>query len=340
MESFKLSTDEKLELMAAHTKERNRKLADRIKAILLLDKGYSPIQVAKILLLDESSIYHYKSLYQEGLDKLVQFKYKGRMPKLSPEQEELLISHLDDHFYSNTKGINQFIENHFGISFTKDGLISLLHRLGYVYKQSKLVPPDPDPEKQKEFLKKYEQIKENLQENEKYYFMDAVHPTHSPIASRGWVKKGKEKEIKSNTGRQRININGIYSPIDHEVIVREDAKIDSQSTIELFKQIEELHPSLSKIFIFSDNAKYYYSQAIKTYLKDSRIELIPLPAYSPNLNLIERLWRLLKKEVLYSKYYEKFSGFKNAIFNFFENINEKKEELDTLMTEKFQLFGT
>ncbi|HEO65834.1 MAG TPA: IS630 family transposase, partial [Spirochaetes bacterium] len=64
---------------------------------------------------------------------------------------------------------------------------------------------------------------------------------------------------------------------------------------ELFKTIEETHPELTKIYIVSDNARYYYSRVVREYLRHSRIELMPLPSYSPNLNLIEPLWKFFKK---------------------------------------------
>ena len=150
------------------------------------------------------------------------------------------------------------------------------------------------------------------------------------------IEKGKEKEILTNTGRKRMNINGVYSPIDHEIIYREDDSINGQSTVKLYKQIEGLHPELSCIFIIRDNAKYYSSEVVKEYLKNSRIVEIKLPTYSPNLNLIERLWKFLKKKTLYNKYYSSYIEFKNAIYNFFEKtVVEDREELISLMTEKF-----
>ena len=65
-----------------------------------------------------------------------------------------------------------------------------------------------------------------------------------------------------------------------------------------------------------------------------------MPSYSPNLNLIERLWKLFKKKVLYNKYYERIDDFRNAVFNFFNNsINSMQEELKNLMVENFHIFG-
>jgi transposase len=87
-----------------------------------------------------------------------------------------------------------------------------------------------------------------------------------------------------------------------------------------------------------DNAKYYRSQIVKEFLeKNQRIQFVFLPPYSPNLNIIERLWRFFKKKTTYNKYYEKFAVFKEICLNFFENISDYKSELESLMTENFQL---
>ena len=84
------------------------------------------------------------------------------------------------------------------------------------------------------------------------------------------------------------------------------------------------------------NARYYRSVLVSQYIKKHpRINLIFLPPYSPNLNLIERLWRFYKKEILYDAYHQTFSDFKNATINFFENIKNYQNELLTLLRDKF-----
>jgi len=78
------------------------------------------------------------------------------------------------------------------------------------------------------------------------------------------------------------------------------------------KELETLNLEAKYIYIYSDNARYYRSKLIQEYLKASKITLMHVPPYSPNLNLIERYWKFFKKKVLYGKYYEKFSHFKQA----------------------------
>ena len=120
-----------------------------------------------------------------------------------------------------------------------------------------------------------------------------------------------------------------------EVIIHEDVSVNAQSTIQLFDKLQKHQPT-GKINVIADNAKYYRSILVSEYLKKNvRIRLIFLPPYSPNLNLIERLWKFYKKEILYDRYYENFLAFKNKTISFFENIETRKEELITLLKDNF-----
>ncbi len=122
-------------------------------------------------------------------------------------------------------------------------------------------------------------------------------------------------------------------------VYREDETINSDSTIGLLTQLEQRNPEARKIYVIIDNARYNHSKKVKEYVKTSRICPIFLPSYAPNLNLIERLWKFFHKKVLYDKYYSTFDRFKQACINFFENIPQYKDELNSLLTENFQIIG-
>ena len=128
-------------------------------------------------------------------------------------------------------------------------MVITLHRLGFSYKKTKSIPAKANKEKQKAFVRAYEELIANLKPDEKVYSMDAVHPTHNSISAFGWIKTGTEKKIKANTGRQILNINGVYSPMDNEIIISDDKTISSESTIKLFKTIESFHQELSVIYV-------------------------------------------------------------------------------------------
>ena len=339
-----LNTDQIHELKEAHRKAKKGKdikIADKIKAILLLNNGYSYEEIAKILLLDDTSIRRYYKIYRKkNLKGLLENNYEGKSSYLSSYQQIELTNHLTKNIYSDAKSIVEYVKMTFNITYSPNSIVPLLHRLGFVYKKTKRVPGKADPLAQEKFINEiYKEIKNNKGENDRIYFVDGVHPQHNSMPANCWIKKGTTKEIPSNTGRKRININGAIDIKDFNFIHREDERINSESTIALFQQIEEANPLAEQIFVIVDNARYYRSQAVKDYIKNSKIQTIFLPPYSPNLNLIERLWKLLHKVIHYNKYYETFLEFKNACFHFLNNLHEYESELKTRLTENFEITG-
>jgi transposase len=171
------------------------------------------------------------------------------------------------------------------------------------------------------------------------YYGDGTHPQHNSMPSYGWLPKGEDTPLKSNTGRKRVNISGVLDADTQEVIIREETRLNADSTIEFFKLIERRNPQSKKIYIILDNAGYYKGDKIREYLKNSKIQILFLPPYAPNLNLIERLWKFFKKKVLYNRYYEKFEDFRNACLQFFtkRSLRRFRHELNSLLTENFQI---
>ena len=93
------------------------------------------------------------------------------------------------------------------------------------------------------------------------------------------------------------------------------------------------------LYVICDNARYYRSKAVQEYLETSRVKLVFLPPYAPNLNLIERFWKFLKKKVLYNRYYETFDEFREACETFFKIRTNTQRELRSLLTANFELIG-
>src|ERR1035437_710750 len=337
MKTF-LTEGQLTELKKAHRQSKDKRKADRIKAILLLHQGYSYEQIASILLMDDSTLRNYYLEYVEGgIERLLNDNYSGGIGRMSCQQIELLDKHLLSNTYNYSKEIAAYIEKEFGVLYTTDGVKAILYRLGYVYKKTKHVPGKANQALQEQFINEYEALKKSKQPEDKIYFVDGCHPLHNSIASYGWIKKGTEKELKTNTGRERLNINGAYNAEDHQAIVRKDERINSQSTIMLIQQIMILqHTGI--IYLISDNAKYYKSKMVQEFLaKNLRVKMKFFPPYSPNLNLIERLWLFFKKKRLRNMYYEKYSEFERVCMSFFEDIQIFRKELEILMVDNFQI---
>jgi len=126
---------------------------------------------------------------------------------------------------------------------------------------------------------------------------------------------------------------------DHSVVVQEVETINADAMISLLTALEEKHPDAKTIYVISDNAKYNHANKVKAYAGGSRIQIHFLPPCAPNLNMIERVWKFFHKKITYNPYYATYSQFKTTSLDFFENILQCKEELDTLLTENFHIIG-
>jgi transposase len=164
------------------------------------------------------------------------------------------------------------------------------------------------------------------------------HKLKISIASAKY-RHSEETKLKSNTGRQRANISGALDAETHEAHVQEHVTLNAETTIKFFKFLENKNPKAPSIYLILDNAGYYKGEKIREYLKTSRIKLVFLPPYAPNLNLIERLWKFFKKKVLYNQYYKTFLEFRDSCLSFFKksNLNKFKKELSSLLTDHFQI---
>lgn len=321
MKTIRLTDQKREKLKKLQRSTKDNRVFKKIATILGLDLGINYLSLANMLSLDETTIRRYeKQFLTEEFTNFIKNNYKFYKGKLSEFQLKRLREEMINNLYQTTSQVVVWIEEQYGIKYHNQGVIALLHKLGFVYKKTKLIPAKANKEKQEQFVKKFEQLHSNLKDDEVIYFGDATHPQHNTQIANGWIIKGKEKEIKSNTGRTRINLNGVLNPDTKEIIIREDKTINAQSTIELYKEIENKNPDKRKIFIIIDNARYYRCKLLDKYLENSKIEQIFLPPYSPNLNLIERLWGFMKRKVIYNKYYEKSTEFRLEIFSFFDNI--------------------
>lgn len=202
-----------------------------------------------------------------------------------------------------------------------------------------MLPAKADPEKQAQFLKDVMQprLDEAQAGIRAVFFVDAAHFVLAPFL--GFLWSVVRMFIRAPAGRQRFNVLGALNAITHELVsVTNDTYITANEVCDLLRLLAAKNMGIP-ITLFLDNARYQKCALVMTTASALQIELCFLPTYSPNLNLIERLWRFVKKECLYSVYYPKFSLFKNAITNCLDQTNKKhKSALNSLLTLKFQMF--
>ena len=311
----------------------------RITVLLMMDQGFSPVQISEALGMDRATVYRYHQRYLSvGLDAYLDLCVGGSVCKLSASEQESLVAHLREHFYHSAREICAYVEQTYGVEYSENGMISLLHRLGFVYKKTRQMPPHAEVEVQESFVEELTQKAASLPETEALYFMDGVHPQHNTRPEHGWIPKGEDCCIPANSGRKRVNVNGLINASDPtDVCAITVDRINAQAVIETFEHLMALNPQIKRFHIVCDNARYYRSKLLRQWLADQPIELIFLPPYSPNLNLIERLWKFLKKKVISSFYYDTYDKFHQAILDFFNHIEEYEKELRSLMNWKFQI---
>jgi transposase len=288
-------------------------------------------------------VREHRRLYQTGgVSGVERLNYEGSEPALTPEQLQALGVELDARLYMTAKAVCAFVARTFGVTYTAHAMAKLLSRLGFVYKMPKKVPAKANEDAQRTFVEEIlGPLMKTAGDDTPLYFVDGTHPSYTAHAAYGWIRKGETRELKSNHGRTNVNINGALSWPGREFVHRQTGRITSAEMILLFEDLQARHPTATAIRVVLDNARYNHSKEVKAWLAcdDCRVELVHLPAYAPNLNLIERFWWLFKKSTIYNEYFPTFADFKAAIDGFFANLDDHRKEIESLITDNFHFIG-
>jgi len=308
-------------------------------SILMLKEGIDIKTISRVVGVSERQIRNYRQAYEnKGSDALtIDMRYKPVSDLEAHKeaiQEDLLTnpvataSEASERIYALT-----------GIKRSPTQVRNFMRRLGLKPLKVAGIPAKADPVAQEEFLetKLEPRIREAEEGKRVLLFMDAAHFVWQLYMGVLWCIT--RIFVPAASGRTRINVLGAYDPIHNKLIkITNRSYINSSTVIELLEMIRTTHIGKA-ITIVLDNARYQRCKLVVDRAKEINVELLFLPTYSPNLNLIERLWRFVKKECLYSKYYATSDDFESAIMNCLEDINiDKKHRLKKLMALKFQLF--
>ena len=167
------------------------------------------------------------------------------------------------------------------------------------------------------------------------YFVDASHFVLASFL--GWVWCFVRLHVRAASGRQRYNVLGALNAVTYDLVTEINTTyITATSVCALLHRIADRGRSVP-ITLVLDNARYQKCVLVTDAAKTLEIELLYLPSYSPNLNLIERLWKFVKKEVLNSRHHQDFKKFQDAIDGCLADLPTKhRDKLATLMTHNFQ----
>ncbi len=266
-------------------------------------------------------------------------------------------SELDDHRVSleelfkkepprSVKHAQHLIEEHTGIKRSETQVRLFLHRLGLDPRKTFAIPIPPKAtleehvKNQAEFLenKLEPRLEEARQGKRRLFFVDAAHFVHATFLGVLWCVA--RMCIRAASGRKRFNVLAALDAVSHQLIsVTNHSYINAQTVCDLLRAVAATAVPGVPITFILDNAAYQKCALVTDLAKQLGIELLHLPSYSPNLNLIERVWKFVKGECLRSKYYDKYDKFHAAIQQCLDDLPTKhKAAMDSLLTHNFQTF--
>lgn len=317
MKKINLSVKIKAQLEQRHKSCKNRYECDRIKAVLLHSEGWSTSMISQALRLHETSINRHINDY---IDNKLKPENGGSESALNEEQTVELIEHLETRTYHYVHEIIEHIKLTYGISYSVPGINKWLHRNEFSYKKPKGHPYRADKQQQLNFVRKYKRLKKQLGSNEAILFMDSVHPTQATKLSYGWIRAGKTKKVYTSASRTRINLVGVINLKDPGNIQAFEYDTINGATISNFlTHVRAQYSSTGKIHLILDRAGYHRASEVKKTAKKMNIKLHYLPPYSPNLNPIERLWKLMNEHARNNQFFKSAKDFRDALFDFFKN---------------------
>jgi transposase len=301
--------------------------------------GKAHREIAEIAVVHPNTVTTYLQEYQAGgLEAVRRLNFYQPQSALQ-EHRTTLKEYFEQHPCASLKEAAAEIEELTGLKRSVPQVEQFLKKMGMKCRKVGCVPAKADPQQQAEFLSG--QLQPRLDEAQAgqraIFFVDAAHFVLVPFLGFLWCFA--RVFIQAPSGRQRFNVLAALHAVTHDlVMVTNDSYITATSVCALLHQLAALNLTVPLTLVL-DNARYQRCVLVQQLAATLQIELLFLPPYSPNLNLIERLWKFVKKEALYSRYHQDFTTFKAAITEVLNETSGKhKQTLDSLLTLNFQTF--
>jgi transposase len=345
MKPIHLDAQQRQELQRRRHQTHDRRVYERLSAVLWVADGKTRCEVADLLGCSVRQLAEWLRLFRNhGLNALCTLHHRGDPGNLTAAQVERLKQEISTGRFRASDQVRLWVEEAFGVSYTASGIKGLLRRVGASYHTVTGFLWKADADKQQEFVAHYERQKAAAQRpgarRTRRYFVDACHPLWGlELVYVCWLLVGQRFLAGMGSGRRRLNILGAYCPDDQEYLdlrlTRDN--VNGEQFVNLLLLLRATHPQAERFVLYLDRARYYGSPAVKDWLRrHPEFELEPLPTYSPNLNLIERLWKFLRRRAL-SQWHKSFEAMQAAVSEVLGHLSDYRRELDTLMTENFHI---
>jgi transposase len=310
-----------------------------MEALYLKSQGLAPEDICRLCAISKTTFYRYLHTYHEGgLDTLKKVTFHRRQSQLA-DYRTSIEADLRQRPPASVAEAAARIAALTGLERGLTQVRQFLKSLGMKPRKVGQIPAKADVIAQGTF--KSQQLEPRLAEAQSgqriVFFMDAAHFVFAPFLGLVWCFE--RLFVKAPSGRQRLNVLAALNATTREIFtVKNLTYLTSETVCELLRRLAGAHPGVPMTIVL-DNARYQRCALVQRLAQSLGLELLFLPAYSPNLNLIERFWKFVKKQCLYSKYYADHHAFQHAIIMCIEQAPDMhKEELESLLTLKFQSF--
>jgi transposase len=345
MKPIILTAEQRKELERRRKGTLDRRVYQRLTAVLAVAADRTREEVADLLGVSLSQLGEWLRVFRnEGLEALCDIHNKGDPGKLSSQLVERLKAEVSTGRFRNSDQIRDWIRSTSGVSYSPSGVKDLLKRIGVSYHKVSGFLWKADPDKQRAFVKRVARHQREAGRpgapRTRRYYVDACHPVWGlDLVYCCWLLVGQRFLVGMGSGRKRLNILGAYCPDDHEYIDHRLTRdnINGAQFVNLLRLLRSAHPEVERFILYVDGARYYTSPVVKAWLKrHPEFLLSTIPAYSPNVNLIERMWKFLRAKAL-CRWHKTFEDMQVAVSEVLDHLEDYRDDLRTLMSETFHI---
>src|SRR5437588_7310533 len=317
MKTIQLTPRQRKDISDRRRQAQDRRIYQRLSAVLWSDDGRTREEIARLAGVSTRQVGQWFRIFRnKGPDELCTLHSRGDPGRLGPAQVERIKQEIKKGVFHNAEQVRTRVEATFGVAYSISGLKDLLRRIGASYHKVSGFFWKADVQEQKDWVRKHRRHKREAGPGTRRYFVDACHPVWGVgLLYSCWLLVGQRFFVGVGSGRKRLNILGAYCPDDHDYVdlrlTREN--ITGEQFARLLEALRARHPDTGKFILYLDNARYYSKPCVKEWLACHRqFRLVFLPAYSPNLNLIERPWKVLRENAL-SRWHKTFEAMQEAV---------------------------
>ena len=332
--------------------DRDTKFLFRVTMVNLILSGIKPSELSKYCGVEERTLSGWVAkVDDDGFESLRAVKQKGRPPKLTNDQKEIIKGVIErdpsEQGYTNWDGpsLSDYILRTFGVNYSVRACQKLMHELGFSLIRPQTYPSLDEPDEKARDIFRNEVSRAYNDPSRIVVFQDEVHFSIQATITRQWAPKGSEPKVKSYPGRKNASYSGFVIPETGQLWVDEPNWFNFETSLASIRGFLESCPPKEgkKYCIIMDNAPWH--KKAKRLIRENingefndildKVEFITMPPYSPDLNPIEQVWRITRKKKTHNRFFKDLETLKGVVGGFFESLSVPNDTLKTLCTFKW-----